>query len=234
MRALSSNPKLSTKFPCTVEAVFVQVGLGTVSDVGVEMGDLKHWDFADSFTGQEIALLLIGCDPSVATEFDVQKAAQAQKKVRTSYHCAVSAQSGNPLLEDEKLYLKSRLLRWYEKRPPEDPDALLDMESLAYEAQKFSRIDVVRWIKNNALISQYEFELKAETPKQYRERVAQTVKDHGGNKSAAGRSLGISPQRVGQLMSELGDSKTNVKAHLNSLQGAFNSGFKPGKEKPTK
>jgi hypothetical protein len=215
-------------------AVSVQVGLENTRDAGVEMGDLKHWDFAENFTGLEIALLLIGCDPSVATELDIKRADHAQKKIRIAYSSAVSHQSGNPFLEDEKLYLKSKLLRWYEKHPPKDPNALPEMESLAYESQEFSRLDVARWIKSNALISQYEFELERETPKQYRERVVRTVEEHHGNQSAAGRSLGISPQRVGQLMREVDNPKTKLKSHSFLLQGAFNSNPKPRKHRSPK
>lgn len=164
------------------------------------MDALKHWDFADTFSGHEIALLLIGCDPALEVEADIKKATPAYQKIRASYHSAVSFQDGNPLLNDGKPYLRSKLLRFYEKHRPKNDIPLVDMESLSFEFQVFLRADVVEWIKNSALSSQYEFQFTRETPEQRRKRVARIVEEHGGNKAAAARALGITATRVTQLL----------------------------------
>lgn len=198
------------------------------------MHSLAHWNFAESFSGQEIALLLIGCDPAAATELDHSKARAAYQMVRNAYYEALGIQANNPLFEQGTSSLKSKKLRWYERNPPLEEDLLYLDKHLVFESQVFLRQDIVSWIKSNALISQYSFDLANETPKQYRERVARTVEEHKGNKSAASKKLGISPQRVGQLVREHGKPDTKAKPLSFSANDPFNQRTQPSKGKPIK
>jgi transcriptional regulator with GAF, ATPase, and Fis domain len=53
-----------------------------------------------------------------------------------------------------------------------------------------------------------------ETPEQRRQRVMAVLKKHGGNKAAAGRELGISAERVRQLVTpKKGASKDSFASH---------------------
>ncbi len=164
------------------------------------MESLEHWDYANYFSGQEIAMLLIGCDPASATSVDLKKAYPTYKLTRDAYHAALSLADGNPFLDEEKLYLKSKLLKRHCRTKTEAGEDLLDLEEMLFEKQQFARQDVVDWIKSNSLKSKYAFELEQETPEKYRKKVQHVVEKHGGNKTKAAKELGITPQRVGQLL----------------------------------
>jgi hypothetical protein len=194
------------------------------------MESLEHWDFAESFSGQEVALLLIGCDPANATSVELKKAHAALTMIRNAYHLALSLQAGNPFVDEEKIFLKSKKLNWYVKRPAKDGVDLLGIESLNFVEQQFARQDVVDWIKGNAVKSKYAFELEPETPEKYRAKVQLTVEKHRGNKTKAGKELGISPQRVGQLV----NPKKEPKPPLLRANDPFGNASKAKKLKASK
>lgn len=77
----------------------------------------------------------------------------------------------------------------------------LDGAIESFETQRFPRWALGEWVSFQRISSEYEFDAaQTLTPEQRRERVRLVLADCGGNKTEAGRRLGISRQRVDQLL----------------------------------
>lgn len=183
------------------------------------MESLAHWDFAETFSGLEIALLMIGCDPAEAGELELEKATHAYKKILKAYLSAVLDQDGLfSSTDDEKMRLRSNHLDWYMNHPLEQEESFLDHESLIFESQRFDRMAIAEWLKNCALTSKYKFEQDTHTALQYWERVLGVVDKNKGNKAAAGRELGISATRISQILKSLEKRKKKATPLLNKTE----------------
>jgi hypothetical protein len=132
------------------------------------MADLSHWDFAHVFHGDEAAALMLGLDPiESASEtrirvvrqrlhYDYARALQ-QAQAETSAYRSESSTRPSGLLISYKL---ERLWRdaLAGKGAPLD-DWTFDKEQSLFEAQVFSRRDIVTWLSESGMKSAYPFEL---------------------------------------------------------------------------
>ncbi len=78
----------------------------------------------------------------------------------------------------------------------------LDTAIDRFDEQSFSREDLREWITWMGVSSEYKFEaVETVTPEARREAIREMVAQCNGNKAEAARQLGISRQRVDQLLS---------------------------------
>lgn len=199
------------------------------------MESLAHWDFAETFSGLEIALLMIGCDPAEAGELEMKKATPAYKRISNAYLSAILDQDGIfSSTNDEKMSLRSKLLNWYLKHSLDQEVLLMDEKSLSFESQRFDRVTIAEWINNCSLTSKYKFEQNPGTPLQYWERVLKVVENHKGNKAAAGRELNITPTRISQILKSLEKHKSKANPLLNKTERPSASLWPPSVDKGSK
>jgi hypothetical protein len=136
------------------------------------MSDLNHWDYADSFFGREAAYLIMGVDPSSGSATDGNSALHIIERIKNSYESAHGNYSfdmnGYDPLDSEKgsNQRRSELISvameeiLQEARAKTDETVLNNFmfgDESEYRRQKFSRLEIHRWITENALPSTYKF-----------------------------------------------------------------------------
>ena len=170
--------------------------------------DLKKWDFSKVLSAFEIACLIQGIDPSLHSE-SLMVSDPVYKRVCFAYQYMLAALTGMPC-EDVNATMQDGLAprRLYDKRNHaleggEIPDEDVELDKHPFNqlhSVRFERHEITRWLKRLKLTSAYSFTPHDLTPQEWRTLARETVDRHGGNKSAAARELGITQQRVSQLL----------------------------------
>ena len=195
--------------------------------------DLKKWDFSKVLSAFEIACLIQGIDPSLHSE-SLMVSDPVYKRVCFAYQYMLAALTGMPC-EDVNATMQDGLAprRLYDKRNHaleggEIPDEDVELDKHPFNqlhSVRFERHEITRWLKRLKLTSAYSFTPHDLTPQEWRTLARETVDRHGGNKSAAARELGITQQRVSQLLAGKKKSKeTGAKpseSGAQALQGAW-------------
>jgi hypothetical protein len=208
--------------------------------------DLRRWDFQKSFSAFEIACLIQGIDP-LANSTNLDEDDPVFKRVTAAYLHSLCLLTGMP-----SKHLKRELLEGlchaflYEKRDhllgggdiPDDDVELDSHPRNQLRSVRFERQEVARWLKQLKLTSVYCFQLEEVTPAEWHARVIKTVERHGGNKSAAARELGITQQRVSEIVNKNISTKSPQKAGAKSsdpgvqaLVGAWGKPLNSNKKK---
>lgn len=129
------------------------------------MSNLAAWDFADEFTGEEAACLILGITPNTATAekeavtrlLDVMKSDYENAKkvfVEDSDYCLSHLK--NPRMLQSKLILFGD---YYPQLDYEDAlNILQSSERGDFEVQKFPREEIVRWLSEYSAKSEYAFD----------------------------------------------------------------------------
>jgi hypothetical protein len=139
------------------------------------MTNLSHWNFAETFSGNEAALLMLGIDPANAEQGN-GKITPVVQRMRSSYEGALSAavwayefnDSANGKLPDPiehpKHFYSHRMFDIngydYEFHHPPKKHWLKDEGQRIFEKQIFSRAEIARWISAHAMSSIYLFRLE--------------------------------------------------------------------------
>ena len=141
------------------------------------MADLTHWDFADDFSGIEVAALIVGTEPTLlaplgGTEFLPASINPVLARVRKSYEAAWSTCLFSTGLELDEPFspepgpkdLKSiDMVRYIDTANEEAMTTWLqNRERSGFAAQRFSRQEVSRWLSATGLSSQYLFVLRSQ------------------------------------------------------------------------
>lgn len=140
------------------------------------MANLRHWDSASTFTGRDVSLLMMGVDPASpeSSRFNSQ---HLLERIRNAYlaalhhaQFALSIEMGMECEETEpvglmpigktihSVDLSLAYEGWRDEGLEEQFVGWLQHERSAFEFQKFSRSEVVKWIEANDLFSEYEFD----------------------------------------------------------------------------
>jgi hypothetical protein len=186
--------------------------------------NLRRWDFQKTFSAYEIACLIQGIDPLTdSTRLDEDD--PVLKRIRAAYHHSLFLLTGMPS-ENLKRELLEGLCHalLYKKRDhllsggeiPDDDVELDGHPRNQLPAVRFERQEVARWLKQLKLDSVYDFRPEEMTPAEWHAWVIKTVERHGGNKSAAARELGITQQRVSEIVNKNMPSKNQKKAGAKS------------------
>lgn len=86
----------------------------------------------------------------------------------------------------------------------------LDQAIDQFESQRFSREELRYWLGVNQIASHYAFQMEVQlSPEERRAAVKELLIRYDGNKSAVAQHLGISRQRVAQLVAEKPTSDRN-------------------------
>ena len=136
------------------------------------MPDFSNWDFAEKFSGVEVASLMLGVDPAVAMQ-EQEKLYPAIQRLRHAYEGALTAaiwafdfnDSTNGSLPDiaassKSLYSHRMLLvngGEFDIYKLINGNWLRNEEETKFENQLFSRAEVYRWTSANGLRSFYAF-----------------------------------------------------------------------------
>ena len=143
------------------------------------MADLSRWIYAEDFTGQEAAYLILGVDPSIATLDDGRRVLLIEERLKKAYEAAfkniyddiimgpmfgpyLCYQIENPpTARQEVLYsveitngLKPETEHQYSS---EFFRIWLESGDRKFRDQRFSKVELGRWITENKLVSHYEF-----------------------------------------------------------------------------
>ena len=108
----------------------------------------------------------------------------------------------------------------------------LDRAIDQFESQRFSREELRYWLGENQIASRYAFQMEVQlSPEDRRAAVKELLISFDGNKSAVAQHLGISRQRVAQLVAEKPTSDRNPLR--NTFHNPFGvPGYKSETEKP--
>ena len=195
--------------------------------------DLKKWDFSKVFSAFEIACLIQGVDPSLQSE-SLMVSDPVYKRVCFAYQYMLATLAGFPC-EDVNAAMHDGLVprRLYDKRNhalgggeiPDEDDELDKLPFNQLHSVRFERHEITRWLKHLKLTSFYSFTPHDLTPPDRRTLARETVNRHSGNKSAAARELGITQQRVSQLLGTTKKAETrgskSSDSGVQALQGAW-------------
>jgi hypothetical protein len=186
--------------------------------------DLRRWDFQKSFSAFEIACLIQGIDP-LANSASLNEDDPVFKRVSAAYLHSLFLLTGMPSKNLKRELLEGLCHPFlYKKRDhllgggdiPDD-DVELDSHPLnQLRSVRFERQEVARWLKQLKLTSVYGFQPEEMTPAEWHAWVVKTVERHGGNKSAAARELGITQQRVSEIVKKNIPTKSPQKAGAKS------------------
>jgi hypothetical protein len=208
--------------------------------------DLRRWDFQKTFSAYEIACLIQGIDP-LADNPSLCEDDPVFKRIRAAYLHSLFLLTGMPS-ENLKLGLLEGLCHpsLYKKRNhalgggdiPDDDVELDSHPRNQLSSVRFERQEVARWLKQLKLNSVYSFQPEEMTPAERHAQIIKTVERHGGNKSAAARELGITQQRVSEIVNKNMPSKNQKKAGAKSsdsgaqaLVGAWGKSLNLNKKK---
>lgn len=139
--------------------------------------DLSSWDLAISFTGREAAYLILGVDPSgpdaskhsvrhiyerMANAFNGAIAqAEFTAFVEPAFPSGPPKESKSGMMEYEALRCVALTERAKHYSEHGDVSALkgwLEHSEISFEKQKFSRMELDRWLKENKMKSAYQFD----------------------------------------------------------------------------
>jgi hypothetical protein len=200
--------------------------------------ELKKWDFSKVFSAFEIACLIQGIDPSLQSE-SLMVSDPIYRRVCCAYQDILITLAGFPC-EDMNAVMKDGLAprRLYDKRKhaleggeiPDEDGELHKHPFNQLQSVRFERHEITRWLKHLKLTSVYSFTPHDLTPQDWRTLARETVNRHSGNKSAAARELGITQQRVSQLLETTKKAETRGSKSSDSgaqaLQGAWSKSLK--------
>ncbi|SFC32486.1 hypothetical protein SAMN05216344_11414 [Polaromonas sp. OV174] len=131
------------------------------------MENLSQWDFKSEFTGSEAAALILGIDPvEIGSAQDVNRA--VIDRMELSYYSARYRLIRNltPSTEGDYLPPKADQLRSLRMTEFDDPDNENDVSEWLgavqsdFPYQKFTRIELSRWLAAIGVKSIYRFELE--------------------------------------------------------------------------
>ena len=186
--------------------------------------DFRRWNFQKTFSAYEIACLIQGIDP-LADSTSLDEGDPVFKRVRDAYLHSLFLLTGMPF-GDLKLGLLEGLCHpfLYRKRNhalgggdiPDDDVELDSHPRNQLSSVRFERQEVARWLKQLKLHSVYDFQPEEMTSAERHAQIIKTVERHGGNKSAAARELGITQQRVSEIVNKNMPSKNQKKAGAKS------------------
>ena len=190
----------------------------------IERNDLSKWDFSKDFSVFEVACLIQGLDPSWQSE-RLMASDPVYKRVCLAYESALAVLTGMPC-GDVSAALHEGLVppRLYDKRNHLLSGGAVPEEDIELDRHpgnqllnvRFGRQEVARWLKQLKLESIYKFKRDDMTPAEWHQFVAETVERHGSNKSAAARELGISQQRVSEIVNNRKTTQSQRKAKAKS------------------
>ncbi|MBB3639829.1 hypothetical protein [Variovorax atrisoli] len=125
------------------------------------------WDFATRFTLGQVALLIIGVDPAIATDDDRKRCVAVAQRMNLSYVRAVAAgllfqppddkeflPPAESLLTVEFREMLGRAIRWKDAR---DFKRWLNTGGASVNGQTFLREDIATWLNAVSLESHYSF-----------------------------------------------------------------------------
>lgn len=138
------------------------------------MVNLSHWIFAKDFTGHDAAHLILGIDPS--TDTDSRRTGHINERLQDAFAGALENLGHDifvvPCLSDDMDEIPPRLGK-HETLQSVEMDSLLDKyinhgDDVSIKAwlergrnsfleQRFSRVELARWIVENHLVSHYPF-----------------------------------------------------------------------------
>ncbi len=145
------------------------------------MADLSHWLYANNFSGQQAAFLILGVDPS--TDTTGLSCSHILDRLSEAYSGAFEALNFEvlvaPCLPDElqsdasqKLMARSRrlyslrmvqLLNGWDEGDEQSIEGWLNVGVTDFSDALFSRDELGRWLSENGLPSRYQFALNKET-----------------------------------------------------------------------
>lgn len=127
------------------------------------MSDLSHWDIATDFTAVEAAALAMGFDPA-QPGYVLDKSNPLYELMKRHYDAAKQAiqQCDDPQFVEDIEELRSVDLEWITtNEDPEDgaylPRWLGDIKLSGFEAQQFTRKEIIRWLTAIGFKSRYQF-----------------------------------------------------------------------------
>lgn len=188
------------------------------------MNDVAYWRGPLAYSGIEAARLIVGMNaPDINREHLVLSVYRAMHAsfIDTCgwFRDELEHEEGLPFIEDVflddaypsllsrelanlyKLVTQARRYRDY-LACKEFALNWLDQNVEEFDRQQFSAISIAQWLEAMGIRSAFVFsEDAAPAPEDRLAQIKQVVEDCGGNKSAAARKLGISRQRVDQLLS---------------------------------
>jgi hypothetical protein len=137
------------------------------------MSDLSKWDIAIDFTGEQAAALASGFDPE-QPEFVHSSSNPIYVCMKRHYNAAKRLyqeevqQCDGPPLMDKSEVLESIDLAWgATSEDPENgayfPKWLHDTQFSGFEAQRFTRKEIARWLSVIGIKSRYQFDLEQST-----------------------------------------------------------------------
>lgn len=141
------------------------------------MEDLSHWDFAESFSGDEAAYLILGKTPNPSyQDSEVKKTAVVLHRLSNDYRAAGGALLGllvksEPCIElvlqgslrselmEAAFISAQRCKEWDAEMAEIEFDGWLASNDSRFVHQTFSRTELARWLKATGLKSVYQFDI---------------------------------------------------------------------------
>ncbi|MBK7000966.1 MAG: hypothetical protein IPH35_13630 [Rhodoferax sp.] len=142
------------------------------------MVELSHWDFAQRFTGVELAALMMGLDPN-ASGFDPQRVAHVLRDVERAFFLAreylvSSIETSEEMrvgFADEKSIAFFRAQREQRYIPALESENISAQWSFGrfpflrsyvekFSEQFFTREKIILWLRENSIMSVYRFDIE--------------------------------------------------------------------------
>jgi hypothetical protein len=147
------------------------------------MDDLSKWDMTDKFDYVEISSLIIGTDPVTVTDLNLLR--PAINVVKSAYENAIAhyqfgleidGETDQPAIDSKSLFSISLL-----RLPPFKGEGGSYNKSIygwvnveeenAIHLQRFTRIEIARWLDENRIQSKYAFKKSGTKSKQLDEKI---------------------------------------------------------------
>lgn len=222
------------------------------------MANFSHWDLAETFTGREAAYLLMGVDPS-GPDAGMHTARHILERLETAYQGAIGRAEYEGYVEpcysfdalepenlmSEQAALRSvalwtRLEQFREYGDSESFTGWLEYSDRAFHAQRFSRRELARWLRENGMKSAYRFDLassdttgtdnsdelqRAEKPLSNRERdtlltiIAALCKEAKLDHTKCAKTAGLIQSTAAKMGISIGE--TTIENHLKRIPDAL-------------
>lgn len=142
------------------------------------MADISHWDFAENFSGYEVAALILGLEPSELLE-GMPRIRVITDRLELDFKRALKDSDAEFSLSADSLEARKaegvislpsvRLLEledgcWGLGEDGPLLDWIEDQEQTKFDLQKFSRAKIVLWIAAAGVNSVYRFDKKMQPP----------------------------------------------------------------------
>jgi hypothetical protein len=185
-----------------------------------------YWNTVVHFTAVEATYLILGLEPEEKERESLKSVTHLMQRMHVAYinscgHYRLWLENEHEwdvVMEPEPVLLSAELLDHYFLC--RDAPTLtiyaecqqfflrwLDEALDRFQHQKFHRWHIEDWLDDNNIPSEFDFGgamagASTESPEERRERVREMLRDQSGNKSAVARAMGVSRQRVDQLLGE--------------------------------